>query len=157
VHHGFRRATALCSLFALASSTACYSYLPSPMSTTPAEQPIRVYLTTAGGAHLSRTVGSEPANPESVDGLVTAHTDSSVTLSVQGVTRLGHDREQWKGESVEVPLTSIDHTAVRQVNRGQSIALALAVAAGLLLARSLSTGSDDSVSGAHPGGTGSGQ
>jgi hypothetical protein len=158
VHSLLRRSLATSAAAALFASTACYSYLPLTLADAPATRSLRVYLTTPGGEVVGRSaVGLEPSFPSMLDGLLVRRTDSSVVLSVQSVTRLGRDEETWKGEEVSVPLTAIDHVAVREMDRTKTVFAVAATLAALLVGRSLWTGSEDSVTGARTGGTPTGQ
>jgi hypothetical protein len=152
-----RRATAGIALIAILSSTGCYTYLPSSVAAAPATEAIRVYLTAAGSELLGHQVGAEPALPATIDGVIVGRADSAFAMSVQGITRQGRDREQWRGEQVTIPLTAVDHVATRELDRGKSaIATGAAIAAAFIV-RALFAGGGDSQGGGQTGGPPTGQ
>lgn len=158
MHSLLRRSVAASAAAALFASTACYSYLPSTIAAAPSTRTLRVYLTPSGSEVVGRSaVGVEPALPALLDGVLLRRTDSSLVLSLQGVTRQGRDDEAWKGEEVSVPLTAVDHVAVREMDRSRTVMATVATVAALLLARAMWTGNEDSITGAHTGGTPTGQ
>lgn len=109
----------------------CACYVTTPVPSAPAPVPgtkLHVELTDAGAASLSQYLGP---NVYYVDGRLLGESDTSMSLSVSGLTFRSGQEQYWKGENVSLPHSAIATVAIKKVSWWRSSLLAGGVIAGL--------------------------
>jgi len=102
----------------------CACYVTTPVPTAPAPAPgtkLHVQLTDDGATTLAQYLGP---NVNYVDGRLLSETDTSLALSVTGLTFRSGDEQYWKGEHVSLPHSAIATMQVKKVSWWRSSVLA---------------------------------
>ncbi len=109
----------------------CACYVTTPVPTAPAPElgtKLHVQLTDAGAASLAQYLGP---NVYYVDGRLLSRSDTSMALSVSGLTLRSGDEQYWKGENVSLPQSAIATIEVKKVSWWRSGLLAGGIIASL--------------------------
>jgi hypothetical protein len=118
---------------ALATSTACYQYLPNQSPDLRVGEEVRLHLTGTGSAALRPLVGSDV---EAIDGRVVSLADSVYALSVGGTTKREGGTAVWTGEQLQIPAAAIARVDRRVLSKRKTLLMSAAAvgAAGLIAA-----------------------
>jgi hypothetical protein len=145
--------TAVVCALALAHTTACYAYRPVSGPLPPAQQQVRLRLTTEGTLELARYLGPRV---EAVEGsLASARTDTSLTVAVEWVQTVDGVHQPWTGEgNVVFPMSYLSRVELSTLDRSRTSVAALALTAGLiaLAATALRSTRSQGGTGPSPGG-----
>jgi hypothetical protein len=117
-------------LTALATSTACYQYLPNQSSDLRVGEEVRLHLTGTGSVALQPLVG---ANVEAIDGRVVSRADSAYGVSVGGTTKREGGTAVWTGEQLQIPAGAIARVDRRVLSTRKTLLLSVAAVAGAAL------------------------
>jgi hypothetical protein len=96
------------SLFLLCG---CYTYRNTAVGDAVIMAPVRVELTEAGSQEITRQVGPRGST---LEGIVSARSDSSLVFGVTALTRMNGVEETWHGEHVTVPTSAVYRIQLRQ-------------------------------------------
>lgn len=120
---------------ALAAASGCFRYHVVPAAQLRAGDDVSVSISASGSQALVSTLGPRVVRLDGrlVDG------DSTLTVSVSGITREGGLEEFWSGDAVRVPISAIDSVRVRSFDGRRSLlasagAVAFAVATRAVVA-----------------------
>ena len=151
------RGVALVGAGALLVNSACYSYLPPPGGTLPADSEVQVELTADGSAQLQPVVGPRI---RIVEGRVRAiDADGNPTIDIEQLTSWDGAVAPFTGrDAVRVPRAAIARAAVRTLDRKRSWTVAgvmggvflAAVITALAKARSRASGNPGRIGGSPP-------
>lgn len=123
---------------ALLSCCACQAYTPITVTPTTANQNVRVTLTDPGAALAYGPLGS---GAKIIEGRLQSVTDSTLSLAVSQVTRLGGDDEARGGDVVTLARSNIASVEQKKTSVGRSLLLAGAIAGGaIIVAHSIGSG-----------------
>ena len=115
--------------FALVLLCACYVTTPVPSAPAPAPgTKLHVQLTDGGSASLAQYLGP---NVDYVDGRLLGESDTTMSLSVSGLTFRSGQEQYWKGENVSLPHSAIATIQQKRVSWWRSGLLAGGIIAGL--------------------------
>lgn len=115
--------------FVMLSLCGCYVTTPIPSAPAPtAGTKLHVQLTDAGSASLAQYLGP---NVNYVDGRLLGESDTTMSLSVSGLTFRSGQEQYWKGENVSLPHSAIATIQQKKVSWWRSSLLAGGVIAGL--------------------------
>lgn len=109
----------------------CACYVTTPVPSAPAPEPgtkLHVELTDAGSASLAQYLGP---NVNYVDGRLLGQSDTTMSLSVSGLTLRSGAEQYWKGENVSLPHSAIATIQEKKVSWWRSTLLAGGIIAGL--------------------------
>ena len=109
----------------------CACYVTTPVPSAPAPEPgtkLHVELTDAGSASLAQYLGP---NVNYVDGRLLGQSDTTMSLSVSGLTLRSGAEQYWKGENVSLPHSAIATIQQKKVSWWRSTLLAGGIIAGL--------------------------
>lgn len=109
----------------------CGCYVTTPIPSTPAPvagTKLHVQLTDAGSASLAQYLGP---NVGYVDGRLLAESDTTMSLSVSGLTFRSGEEQYWKGENVSLPHSAIATIQQKKVSWWRSTLLGGGIIAGL--------------------------
>jgi hypothetical protein len=109
-----RARTLTVAAMAAVSACGCFAYRAAEPTALHAGQDVRVTLTPAGAAELTKQVGPRV---ETLDGRVIGPRDSALAVAVTQLTRARGSDEFWTGDSVLVPVRGMSSLAVRQLDR----------------------------------------
>jgi hypothetical protein len=109
---------------------ACHSWAPLDAGISPHGLKVLAELTDQGTADFGTLLGSGIGE---VEGVVTATSDSTLTLAVSLVRQRSGIEHTWKGERVLIPRRSIATLREQRVSRGRTTLAAAASATGLAL------------------------
>jgi len=121
------------ALAAVVSAAGCYTYIPTELSTVPAGQEVRVYMSRLALAALPEDI---PANDLYLRGSLTAQADDSLTIRVPITSRQQGLSVSEIRQDVRVPTAEIVAVQRREFSTGRT-ALAIggaAVGAGAIIA-----------------------
>lgn len=123
---------------ACATSAACSTYTPVPVTAALQDQAVRVDLTSQGMVNLGGELGGGAAQ---LEGRIVNASDSSLTISVAQLTRLSGVDETWNGENVTIPVREVSQVATEQRSVARSVVLAGLFGGGVyLIGKSLGGG-----------------
>ena len=105
---------------------ACYSNVPTQLSTAQPDTKLVVALTDAGSDSLARYLGPGVAT---VGGKLLQNNESGVSLAVSQVTMRSGAEQFWKGETVALPKYSIATVQERKLSKPRTILLGAAIVA----------------------------
>ena len=129
--HPLRRASRACALcLAAAGATGCFGYQSLPANTPPGLD-VRVSLDPTAVASLEGALGPRASL---LEGRLVGRTDSTVTVAVRAVTRIGGDEERWSGDPVAVPLRAVERVERRRFDVFRTALAAGGVVAAAVLA-----------------------
>ena len=131
-----RRGVAVALSAAAHLATGCYAAVPVRWNAAPDNREVEVTLDPTETAGLTATLGPRARQ---VVGRVAGRTDSSLTVSVNSVTRTTGGEESWPGGDVELPSRAVERVTVRRMSAVRTAALIAGVAAASLLAGRLAT------------------
>lgn len=115
--------------FAMLLLSACYVTTPVPSAPAPVPgTKLHVQLTDAGSASLAQYLGP---NVNYVDGRLLGESDTTMSLSVSGLTFRSGQEQYWKGENVSLPHSAIATIQQKKVSWWRSTLLAGGIIAGL--------------------------
>lgn len=115
--------------FAMLLLCACYVTTPVPSAPAPAPgTKLHVELTDAGATSLAQYLGP---NVNYVDGRLLGESDTTMSLSVSGLTFRSGEEQYWKGENVSLPHSAIATIQQKKVSWWRSTLLAGGVIAGI--------------------------
>jgi hypothetical protein len=115
--------------FAMLLLCACYVTTPVPSAPAPAPgTKLHVELTDAGSMSLAQYLGP---NVNYVDGRLLGESDTTMSLSVSGLTFRSGLEQYWKGENVSLPHSAIATIQQKKVSWWRSSLLAGGVIAGI--------------------------
>lgn len=123
-----RTAGAVALAFGVQSVAACYSRQPIAVGAAPLGATVVVQLTDQARVDLRGSLG---AQPEFVEGRVTALNDSALTLAVRGVESLRGEQTRWAGESVVLRRAGIATVQTKQFSTARTAVLAAGIVAAL--------------------------
>lgn len=136
----------------LLSCCACQAYTPIALEPDATGRIVRVTLTPVGSAASFGKLGTGVGQ---LEGRLGGIDDSTLTMSVSQVSRLGSDADRWTGENVTIPRSSVASIEMRHLAVGRSLLAAGAVVGGtILVGQSIGSGSQ---TGGARGGSQSGQ
>ena len=125
-----RRLTAGICAVALASQTACHTYLP-PQEVVPASgKAVAVELNDRGRLLVGDRLGEAVVR---VEGILVGSTDSEVTLNVSRTVMLQGSSAVWAGEAVVIPRAGVRSFRLREFSRGRTALLSVALVGGVAL------------------------
>ncbi len=130
-----RKAQAVVLAFTLGVSQACYAYVPLSDSPLPGTQ-VAIDLTDRGRAEMATLVG---AWPETVEGALTAQSDSAYMLSVTSVRNQRGGVSKWSGEALTVRKDLVARTRERHFSTTRT-AMAAGLSVGAILFFALTRG-----------------
>jgi hypothetical protein len=96
------------SLFLLCG---CYTYRNTAVGDAVIMAPVRVELTEAGSQEITGQVGPRGST---LEGIVSARSDSSLVFGVTALTRMNGVEETWHGEHVTVPTSAVYRIQLRK-------------------------------------------
>jgi hypothetical protein len=130
-------------------ASGCYIATTTPPAGVATGQQVHLELNDEGTRQLTGVLGPRTL---SLDGRVTARTDTSLDVAVTDITRIGGGEETWHGASITVPTRALGRTQARRFAAVQTVLVAgLGVATLFFAARALK-GSEDLGSGTRGGG-----
>jgi len=100
----------------------CYTYRNTAVVDAALMSPVRVELTEEGSQEISKQVGPRGST---LEGIVTAKSDSALIFGVTALTRTNGVEETWHGEHVTVPRSGVSRIQLRKfsaLNTGLFIA-----------------------------------
>jgi hypothetical protein len=144
--------------FAVQSAAGCYARQPVEAGAIAPGTTVVATVSDRGRVSLNGSLGESPAT---VEGRLTARTDSTLTVAVTGVESMRGVASRWAGESVTLRLADISYVQTKRLDRGRTALVAVGAAAAVaVLVAGLSLvignkngGGDDPT----PGGPGPGQ
>lgn len=142
----------LLAVVALVSS-ACYKYAPIQGIERDVGLTVRLRLTDQGSIDLAPYIGPTITT---VEGTVSAVSDSALTLSMTNAVQRNGIETPWKGERVVFPRSKIASIQEKSIDRGRSWLLAgggVAATLAIGAAFNLLGGSNGGKVGPAPGGT----
>jgi hypothetical protein len=104
---------------------SCYTYRNTAVGDAALMTPVRVELTENGSEEITKQVGPRSS---SLEGLLTAKSDSALIFGVTALTRTNGVEETWHGEHVTVPTSSVSRIQLRRfspLNTGLFVAALL--------------------------------
>lgn len=119
----------------LALLGGCYTYGPVQARAVAPRQDVTVWVNEAGMAAITPVIGPRAAE---LQGIVTARSDSSLTLALRSVTRRGGMEETMANDLVTVGLGSMDSVRLRRFDRTRTLLMAGGVVVGAILVRVVS-------------------
>ena len=127
-----RRTRITVAAIALASTQACYAYVPLAAASAPkAGERVRVVLTPAGSTELARYLGPNVAQAEGE--LSSMAADGTLVVAVDVVQMMNGVRQPWTGEGVvSFPSEYRAEVHERTFQKGRSIAGGTALAVALV-------------------------
>jgi hypothetical protein len=121
-----RRVTAGALAGTMAMTGGCASYRPVDRDAARAAGEVRVDLTERGTLEMGPQIGAAIV---SLDGTITAVTDSTVRMSLKQVVNRSGAVQQWVGEAVTIPLSYVNVYRKRTPSTVRSIALGAGLSA----------------------------
>jgi hypothetical protein len=94
--------------------------------------PVRVELTEAGSQEITRQVGPRGST---LEGIVSAKSDSSLVFGVTALTRMNGVEETWHGEHVTIPRSGVYRIQLRKFSALNTGLFVAGLAAGALLVK----------------------
>ena len=140
-----RRSAPLACLLA----SACYVSTASAPGAIRPGQSVHLELNDAGTASLTGVLGPRAL---ALDGRVVARSDSALDVAVTDITRIGGGEESWHGATVSVPQSALARSDTRRFATVQTVLVAGASIAALVLAARALRGGDDIAAGRGGGG-----
>jgi hypothetical protein len=128
--------------------SACHGYAASSATLVPADAPVRVELTDRATVDLAAALGPRA---RLVRGRVAERADSTLVLRVASVMRSDGTEEDWRGETVRMPLAAVAHLERERLSGVRSGLLLGGVVAALAVAVAVFGGGSESIPGG-PGG-----
>jgi hypothetical protein len=128
---------------------SCYTYRNTAVGDAALLTPVRVELTAEGSQGLTKQVGPRGST---LEGIVTAKSDSAIVFGVTALTRTNGVEETWHGEHVTVPtsfVTRLQRRKFSALNTG--LFIAGLVAGGLLVKTAADAGNVIRGPGGRPG------
>jgi hypothetical protein len=109
----------------------CYTYSNTAVGDATVMSPVRVELTDEGSQEITRQVGPRGST---LEGIVTAKSDSDLIFGVTALTRTNGVEETWHGEHVTVPRSGVSRIQLRKFSAfNTGLFIAGLVAGGLLV------------------------
>ena len=121
-------------------SAGCYSYQAVPLGPGAESSVLRLDLSEQGTAALTALVGPSAVR---LEGHPLRMDDSTVTLGVTELVRRSGIPERWNGEPVRVARRDIAGTSARRFSTGRTVAAAVALVGGAILARAATNSSGE--------------
>lgn len=118
----------------LAVQSGCHTFLPIQESVPEQGLIVGVVLNDRGRVLVGERLGE---TVDRVDGVLTASSETSITLSVTRTRSLRGTHAVWTGESVVIPREGIRGFQERQFSRGRSVLLSVAIVVGVALVAGL--------------------
>lgn len=126
-----RRAVGAITLALFTNLLACTEYVPIRGPIDAAAQPaVRVQLTDQGTIDVAPRIGMRA---ETLDGILQAATDSSLSLSVRTVSREGGIEDSYAGEPLTLLRRDYESVATSRTSVSRSLLLTGAIIAAALL------------------------
>lgn len=119
-------ATLVLASFSLA---ACSTYVPIAMQVAPQSGTVRLSLRDDARQQSFGVLGSEI---ESIEGKISAVSDSGITIAANQVSRIDADDQGYRGESVVVPRRYVLSVSQKRTQVGRSLLLGAAITAGAI-------------------------
>jgi hypothetical protein len=129
-----RARTLTVAVTAAVSACSCFAYRTAEPTALRAGEEVRVTLTPAGAAELTKQVGPRV---ETLDGRVIGPRDSALAVAVTQLTRGRGSDEFWTGDSVIVPVRGVSSLSVRQLDRKKTWLAVGATAVGIFVMRTV--------------------
>jgi hypothetical protein len=127
----------------------CYTYRNTAVGDAAIMTPVRVELTEAGSQEMTRQVGPRGST---LEGIVSARSDSALTFGVSVLTRTNGVEETWHGERVTVPTSAVSRIQLRKFSAlNTGLFIAGLVAGGLLVKSAADAGNIVRRPGGPPG------
>ena len=115
-------------LTALAANAACYTTHPLMAAPEPGAVAV-VSLNDRGRVALGEAIGP---NADRVEGSVVSRSDTSFVLAVRTVDYIGGASNEWKGESVTVPVAGVRGMTEKRFSKARTYLAAGALVAGVV-------------------------
>jgi hypothetical protein len=109
--------------------TACSTYVPITMQVAPQAGTVRLALRDDARRQNFGALGSEI---ESIEGKVSAVSDSGITIAASQVSRLDADDQSYRGESALIPSRYVLSVSQKRTQVGRSLLLGAAITAGAI-------------------------
>jgi hypothetical protein len=114
-----RRSIALVtSLTIVATTSGCYSFVPTTNSTLAAATPVTVTLTLAGTVALQQTIGQ---GVNEIDGTVLRSSSDSLVIAVDNTYTTTRQKFSSSGTTAEIPRPYIDQVKVRTFSKRRTL------------------------------------
>jgi hypothetical protein len=128
---------------------SCYTYRNTAVGDAALLTPVRVELTEEGAQGLTKQVGPRGST---LEGIVTAKSDSAIVFGVTALTRTNGVEETWHGEHVTVPTSFVTRLQLRKFSAlNTGLFIAGLVAGGLLVKTAADAGNVIRGPGGRPG------
>jgi len=128
---------------------SCYSYRNTAVADAALMSPVRVELSEQGSEQITAQVGPRGST---LEGLLTARSDTSLVFGVTALTRWNGVEETWHGEHVTVPRSSVARIQLRKFSAfNTGLFVAGLVAGGLLVKTAADAGNVLRSPGGPPG------
>ena len=114
---------------------SCYTYRNTAVADAALMTPVRLELNEEGSQEMTKQVGPRG---RTLEGLVTAKSDSALVFDVTALTRMNGVEETWHGERVTIPTSGVSRIQRRKfsgLNTGLFIA---GLVTGALLVKTVS-------------------
>ena len=146
-----RRTRAIVAAIALASTEACYSYVPLALAAPKVGERVSVALTPQGVTEMARFLGPNVSVAEGT--LSSIDSEGAMVVAVDYVQTMNGVRQPWSGEgTVSIPHGYVTEVRQRTFQRGQSITAFTALGAALFTIAVLALRSGGAKGGGDSGG-----